>query len=88
MSSSSNTNTISTHVPILDGTNYREWAAQMQAYLQSTGLWLIVNGTTTAPTDAQVLTAWTMSDSMANSNIELQLSHNICDLVANTSMET
>ena len=91
--SSSNNTAISTHVPILDGTNYREWAAQMQAYLQSTGLWLIVNGTTTAPTgttptDAQALTAWTLSDSMANGNIELHLLHNICNLVADTSAET
>ena len=93
MSSSNNNNTVSTHIPILDGTNYREWAAQMQAYLQSTGLWLIINGTTTAPTkttptDAQALTAWTLSDSMANGNIELCLPHNICDLVADSSAET
>ena len=71
----------------------REWAAQMWAYIQSTGLWLIVNGTTTAPTGttpagAQALTAWTLSDSMANGNIELHLSHNIRNLVADTSAET
>ena len=86
--SSSNTTTVSTHVPILDGTNYREWAAQMQAYLWSTGLWLIVNGTTTAPTNPQALAAWTLSNSMANGNIELCLSHNIHNLVADTSVET
>ena len=83
--SSSNNTAISTHVPILDGTNYREWAAQMWAYLWSTGLLLIVNGTTMAPTDPQALTAWTLSDSMVNGNIDLQLSHNICDLVRDTS---
>ena len=86
--SSSNSTTISTHVPILDGTDYREWSAQMWAYLQSTGLWLIVNGTTTAPTNPQALTAWTLSNSMANGNIELCLSHNIHDLVGDTSTRT
>ena len=35
---------VSTYVPLLDGTNYREWAAQMRAYLRSVGLWLIVSG--------------------------------------------
>ena len=40
-----------------------------------------------APTDAQALTAWTLSDSMANGNIELCLSHNIRNLVADTSAE-
>ena len=42
---------ISTYVPILDGTNYREWSVQMCTYLRSVGYWLIVNGTTTAPMD-------------------------------------
>ena len=86
--SSSNNNAVSTHVPILDGMNYREWAVKMRAYLWSTRLWLIVNGTTMAPTEAAALTAWTLSDSMANGNIELHLSHHIRDLVADTSAET
>ena len=86
--SSSNNTTVSTHVPILDGTNYREWAAQIQAYLWSTGLWLIVNGTTMAPTDPQALTAWTLSDSIVNGNIELHLLHNIHDQVGDTSAWT
>ena len=86
--SSSNNTAVSTHVPILDGTNYREWAAQMWAYLQSTGLWLIVNETTMAPTDPQALTAWTLSDSMVNGNIELCLLHDICNLVGDTSVMT
>ena len=51
VSSSQANPSISTYVPILDGTNYREWSAQMRAYLRSVGYWLIVNSTTTAPTD-------------------------------------
>ena len=62
---------VSTYVPILDGTNYREWSAQMWAYLRLVGYWLIVNGTTTAPTDPAELAKWTLSDSMANGAIEL-----------------
>ena len=62
---------VSTYVPILDGTNYREWSAQMRAYLRSVGYWLIVNGTTTALTDPAELAKWTLSDSMANGAIEL-----------------
>ena len=71
------TSSVSTHVPILDGTNYREWATQMRAYLRSVGLWLIVNGTTTAPMDLAELAKWTLSDSMANGAIELRCSLNI-----------
>ena len=62
---------VSTYVPLLDGTNYREWSAQMRAYLRSISLWLIVSGTTTAPTDPAELAKWTLSDSMANGAIEL-----------------
>ena len=77
VSSNQATSSVSTHVPILDGTNYREWAAQMCAYLQSVSLWLIVSGTTTAPTDPAELAKWTLSDSMANGAIELRCSLNI-----------
>ena len=88
MSNNQATSSISTHVPILDGTNYREWAAQMRAYLWSVGLWLIVSGTTTAPTDPAELAKWTLSDSMANGAIELRCSLNIHDLIGNTSAAT
>ena len=88
MSNNQATSSISTHVPILDGTNYREWATQMHAYLWSVGLWLIVSGTTTAPTDPVELQKWTLSDSMENGAIDLQCSLNICDLIGNTSAAT
>ena len=68
---------VSTSVPILDGTNYREWSAQMRAYLRLVGYWLIVNGTTTALMDLAELAKWTLSDSMANGAIKLRCSLNI-----------
>ena len=71
------TSSVSTHIPILDGTNYREWAAQMRAYLWLVSLWLIVSGTTTALTDTVELQKWTLSDSMANGTIKLRCSLNI-----------
>ena len=71
VSSSQANPSVSTYVPILDGTNYREWSAQMQAYLQSVGYWLIVNGTTMALMDPAELAKWTLSDSKANGAIEL-----------------
>ena len=77
VSSSQANPSVSTYVPILDGTNYREWSAQMQAYLQSVGYWLIVNGTTTTPTDPAEPAKWTLSDSMANGAIKLRCSLNI-----------
>ena len=88
MSSSQANPSVSIYVPILDGTNYREWSAQMRAYLRPVGCWLIVNGTTTAPTDPAELAKWTLLDSMANSAIELRCSLNICDLIGNTSAAT
>ena len=60
----------------------------MQAYLHSVGYWLIVNGTTTAPTDPVELQKWTLSDSMANGAIELHCNINIQDLIGNTSAAT
>ena len=31
-------------VPILDGTNYRQWAVAMRAFIMSTGLWAYTEG--------------------------------------------
>src|SRR5271170_7364656 len=38
----SSNNTLTTAIPILDGANYQDWASQMEAYLQSMGLWRTV----------------------------------------------
>ena len=35
-------NSLTTLVPVLDGTNYRRWAELMKAYLQQQGVWIIV----------------------------------------------
>jgi hypothetical protein len=37
-------------VPVLDGTNYREWSVMMQSYLQMQELWDVVGGRTRMPT--------------------------------------
>jgi len=37
-------------VPILDGTNYREWSTLMQAYLRMQDLWDVVSGASSPPT--------------------------------------
>ena len=31
-------------VPVLDGTNYRQWAVAMKALIQSTGMWAYPEG--------------------------------------------
>jgi hypothetical protein len=61
---------VNTHVPVLDVANYQEWAPQMQAFLQTSGIWCIVNGTITCPTgtsatNVATATAWDISDDTA-----------------------
>ena len=61
----------------------------MQAFLQASGLWRIVNGTTTRPAaDAAQQAAWDMSDDMAQGNLTLRLSHNVRNQVGATSADT
>ena len=36
-------------VPILDGTNYRQWAIAMKAFVMSQGLWAFVDGSHARP---------------------------------------
>ena len=45
MSSNNNANL----VPILDGTNYAQWAISMKAFILSQGLWAYVDGDITRP---------------------------------------
>ena len=75
---SSNNNNIATHVPILDGTNYREWESQMKGYLQSQGLWRVAHGTVTRPADNQLVeqAKWDISDNMAQGALTLRISPN------------
>ena len=90
MSSSNNNNNIATHVPILDGTNYREWESQMKGYLQSQGLWRVANGTVTHPAnDLPVEQAkWDILDNMAQGALTLCISPNCRNHVGATSAET
>ena len=74
--------------PVTDDFIFSEWSAQMQAYLRLVGYLLIINGTTTTPTDPAELQKWTLSNSMANGKIELRCSLNIRDLIAATSAAT
>ena len=36
-------NSLTTLVPVLDGTNYRRWAELMKAYLQQQGSWIMID---------------------------------------------
>ena len=69
MSSNNNaSSSITTYVPILNGSNYQEWESQMTAFLRSQGLWRIVNGTATRldeTTSPDTANKWDMSDNMA-----------------------
>ena len=40
---------VATLVPILDGTNYRQWAIAMRAFIMSQGLWGFVDGSHPRP---------------------------------------
>ena len=86
---SSNNNNIATHVPILDGTNYREWESQMKGYLQSQGLWRVANGTVTHPTDDQPVeqAKWDILDDMAQGALTLHISPNCCNHIGATPAE-
>jgi hypothetical protein len=74
-------------VPILDGTNYRDWAVLMQSYLQLQDLWEVVDGghrmlaalastATASETTAYnaAYTAWNVADNKATGAITLRIS--------------
>ena len=92
MSSNNNaSSSITTYVPILNGSNHREWESQMTAFLRSQGLWRIVNGTATHPDEATHVDAankWDMSDDMAQGQITLCLDPTIRNQVGATSAAT
>jgi len=44
-------------VPVLDGTNYRDWAVLMQSFLQMQELWEVVGGRLRMPAEPTRLTA-------------------------------
>ena len=92
MSSNNNaSSSIATYVPVLNGSNYREWESQMTAFLRSQGLWRIVNRMATCPdetTHQDAANKWDMSDDMAQGQITLRLDPTICNQVGATSAIT
>ena len=73
-------------VPILDGTNYRDWAVLMQSYLQLQDLWEVIDGDHRMPTaltpsaSASQTTAyntayatWNVADNKATGAITLRI---------------
>ena len=89
--SSNTSSSIATYVPILDGSNYREWESQMTAFLRLQGLWRIVNGTATHPdetTSPDMANKWDVSDDMAQGQMTLCLNPTIRNQVGATSAAT
>ena len=82
-------NSLQTLVPVLDGSNYRRWAELMKAYLQSMGLWIIIECPTglappTPATDgsnrADVI-EWSQQEAKAQGSICLRLNVKISHTV-------
>ena len=75
-------NSLTTLVPVLDGTNYRRWAELMKAYLQQQGSWIMVDllgDSITAPTLAEdgsnraEMIEWAQQEAKAQGSIRLRL---------------
>ena len=75
-------NSLTTLVPVLDGTNYRRWAELMKAYLQQQGSWIMIDllgDTITAPTPAEdgsnraEMIEWGQQEAKAQGSIRLRL---------------
>ena len=83
-------NALTSLVPVLDGTNYQEWAQAMEAYLMSMDLWEYANGDetepglSTTPTDAEraVHKTWKSGNQKALSNLILRINPTIREEVA------
>ena len=92
MSSNNNaSSSVTTYVPILNGSNYQEWESQMTAFLRSQGLWRIINGMATHPdetTSPDAANKWDVSDDMAQGQITLRLDPTIHNQVGATSTAT
>ena len=75
-------NSLTTLVPVLDGTNYRRWAELMKAYLQQQGSWIMIDlfGGANPPTlnaegtNRGEVIEWAQQEAKAHSSIKLRLS--------------
>jgi Domain of unknown function (DUF4219) len=50
--SSNNKQSIETHIPKLDGSNYQVWSGKIQAFLRLQGLWNMVRGSKPNPPES------------------------------------
>ena len=84
------TSQLTSFVPILDGTNYQQWASSMQSYLMSQGQWKCVKPGATAPVlkgeetsdntftgTAEEIAIWNEEEEKALGNTRLRLHHAI-----------
>jgi hypothetical protein len=96
-----NKQSVKTHVPKLDGSNYQVWSGKMQAFLRSQGLWNMVRGSEPNPPELAAdskpehiafhrkeHTDWSNRDNQAIGLIQLQLIDNLYDKVGATSFRT
>ena len=58
----------------LTSTNYATWKGEMKAYLRVKGLWLLVNGTETRPTDVEGAAKWDIKADKAAGELYLACS--------------
>jgi hypothetical protein len=80
---------LTTFVPVLDGTNYQQWASQMQSYLMSQGQWKCTRGApapelkhekdgkTVGTATQEDVDSWDNDCERALGNIRLRLHHTI-----------
>lgn len=94
---SSSSTTVTSVVPMFDGTNYMEWVSRMRGFLRSQGLWRHVNGDEPSPAvpgnnaTADQLKAyrdWLSKDDMANGHLSIRISQSLQTHVKSTSRLT
>ena len=89
---------VETHIPKLDGSNFLVWSGKMQAYLRSQGLWNMVRGMEQNPPDLgkgskpdaialckKERIEWSNHDNQVIGIIQLQLIDNLYNKVGLTS---
>ena len=87
-------NALTSLVPVLDGTNYQEWAKAMEAYLMSMDLWEYANGDeseptlSNPPTDAEhaIYKIWKSGNQKALANLILRINPTIREEVASLNI--
>jgi hypothetical protein len=81
-------------IKAFDGTDYLLWSKQMEAFLQFSGVWRVVNGTRKCPpsgtmaADFQAIAAWEDNNDLAQGAIKMCLASNLHHHVKATSALT